>query len=272
MRWVLALGLLAACHTFSGGTNGDDDDTMTDARGSGSGSDGNSVAGVFDPSVTKVVVEIDYETNQQPYTGNIIGFGDTWAPTMANIDRLFAHKKMLTIPQTLPDMENIGNVPDEELTVADISVIANAHRQQHDAAGVKTYYIVFVSGHYADGNGVNPNVLGVSFGDTIAMFKDVIKGTASVTSPTAERYVEQSTLIHELAHTIGLVDNGVPMVAAHKDATHGAHCNNDQCVMYWLNEGAADATTFAVSRVLTGNTILFDAACLADVDAKSGGL
>jgi hypothetical protein len=271
MRWVLALGLLAACHTSAGGGGGDDDMMMPDGQGSGSGS-GSGNAGVFDPSVTRVVVEIDYEAGQQPYTGNIIGFGDTFAPTMANIDRLFAHKKMLTIPQTVPEMENIGSVSDEELTVADLTAIANAHRQQKDAAGVKTYYMVFVSGHYADGNGVNPNVLGVSFGDTIAMFKDVIRTTASITSPNSERYVEQSTLIHELAHSIGLVDNGVPMVVAHKDATHGAHCNNDQCVMYWLNEGASDATAFALSRLLTGNTIIFDAACLSDVDALTGGL
>jgi hypothetical protein len=270
MRWVLALVLLAACHT-SPGAGGDDDMTMTDAKGSGSGS-GSGNAGVFDASVTRVVLEIDYEVGQQPYTGNIIGFGDTFAPTMANIDRLFAHKKMLTIPQTLPEMEAIGNIPDEELTVADLAAIANVHRQQKDASGVKTYYMVFVSGHYADGNGVNPNVLGVSFGDTIGMFKDVIRTTASITSPNAERYVEQSTLIHELAHSIGLVDNGVPMAIAHKDSAHGAHCNNDQCVMYWLNEGASDATTFAVNRLLTGNTIIFDAACLADVDAQSGGL
>src|ERR1043165_6970027 len=141
MRWVLALGLLAACHTFAGGSNGDDDMTMIDARGSGMGS-GHDPVGVFDPSVTRVVLEIDYETNEQPYTGNIIGFGDTFAPTMANIDRVFAHKKMLTIPQTIPEMENIGTVADEELTVADISAIATAHRQQHNAAGVQTYYMV----------------------------------------------------------------------------------------------------------------------------------
>jgi hypothetical protein len=61
-------------------------------------------------------------------------------------------------------------------------------------------------------------------------------------------------------------------VAQHKDSTHGAHCNNDQCVMYWLNEGAADATSFAIQRLTTGNAILFDDACLADVDAKTGGL
>lgn len=269
MRWWFTLGLIAACNASPGGT-GDDGMQATDGHRADTGSSSGTPS-VFDPSIAKVVLEIDYETNEQPYTGTVIGFGDTFAPTLANIDRVFAHKKTLTIPTTVAEMENIGSVPDEELTVADIAAIASAHRQQHDSAGVKTYYMVFVSGHYADGSGVQTSVLGVSFGDTIAMFKDVIKGTASITSPNTERYVEQSTLIHELAHSIGLVDNGVPMVNPHKDAAHGAHCSNDQCVMYWLNEGASDATTFAVNRLTTGNTILFDAACLADVDAQSGG-
>ena len=238
--------------------------------GSDSGS-GSGAVSVFDPSITRVVVEIDYETGQPPYTGNIVAFGDTFAPTMANIDRVFAHKKMLTIPQTLADMQDVGVVPDEELTVADIQALAAQYRNQHDAPGVKTYYLIWVSGHFADDSGVRDTVLGVSFGDTVAMFKDVIKGTGSLSSPNTERYVEQSTLVHELSHSIGLVDNGVPMVAPHKDAAHGAHCNNSNCVMYWLNEGAADARTFAINRVLTGSSILFDDACLADVDALTGG-
>ena len=78
-------------------------------------------------------------------------------------------------------------------------------------------------------------------------------------------------MIHELAHSIGLVDNGVPMLADHKDEAHGAHCTNPDCVQYWLNEGAADARDFALRRLLTNNTILFDEACLADVDALTGG-
>jgi hypothetical protein len=42
--------------------------------------------------------------------------------------------------------------------------------------------------------------------------------------------------------------------------------------MYWLNEGASDASSFALSRLVTGSSIIFDNACLADVDAQSGGL
>jgi hypothetical protein len=262
---------LVACRSPS--STGDDDDgmTMIDASGSGSGS---QTVGVFDPSITKVIVEIDYEAGQEPYTGNIIGFGNTFDPTLANVTRLFANKKQLTIPTTIAQMESIGSVNDEQLTGADILTLASLHRTHKDSADTKTYYIVFVSGFYTDSQGPHSNVLGVSLGGStvVAMFKDVIRGTQSITTPNTERYVEQSTLIHELAHAIGLVDNGIAMAGPHKDDAHGAHCNNPDCVMYWLNEGASDAASFALSRLVTGNSIIFDNTCLADVDALSGGL
>ena len=140
-------------------------------------------------------------------------------------------------------------------------------------AGTKTYYVLFVSGHFADASGVQPNVLGVSLGDTgvIAMFKDVIRSTSVTGLPNLVRFVEQSTLVHELSHAIGLVDTGVPPTSDHVDREHGAHCKNDRCVMYYLNEGAADAAMFARQVITTGSRILFDAGCLADVDALTGG-
>ena len=258
MRWALLF--LVGCGFGGSTSNGTGDDTAP-------------MPTVFDTATKRVVYEIDYEQGQEPYTGPILGFGDTFDVMTANIDRLFAGKKTLVIPRTVGDMENIGDVPDEELTATDILAIAAAHRGQHDAAGVKTYYIVFVSGHYADAGGVQSGVLGVSFGgtDVIAMFKDVIRSTNIPAFPNVVRYVEQSTMVHEGAHAIGLVDNGVPMASQHKDAAHGAHCNNDKCVMYWLNEGATDAAQFAQMSVVAGNSILFDTACLDDVDVLTGG-
>jgi len=254
VRWALWLGL-AACGSGGGG-----DDT-------------GGTPTAFDDVTKRVVFEIDYEQGQEPFTGPILGFGDTFDVMTANVDRLFAGKKTLVIPRTVGDMENIGDVPDEELTSTDILAIADAHRGQHDATGVKTYYIVFVSGKYADASGVQDGVLGVSFGNTgvIAMFKDVIRSTNVPAFPNVVRFVEQSTMVHEGAHAIGLVDNGVHMTAQHKDAQHGAHCNNDKCVMFWLNEGATDAAQFARMYVVSGNAILFDTACLDDVDALTGG-
>jgi len=253
--WLL---VLAACS--------DGGDTPGDATPTGNGT-------VFDSKLTQVSVEIDYESGQEPYTGPIIGFGDTFDLSVANIDRIFAGKKQLTIPRVVGEMEDIETVADEQLTSADILALATMHRDQLDTSSKKTYYLIFVSGNFADESGPLPGVLGVSLGDTgvIAMFKDVIRSTNIPAFPNVVRYVEQSTLIHELGHAIGLVDNGVPLATSHKDAEHGAHCNNDRCVMYYLNEGASDAAMFAQMAVLGNDTILWDEACLADADALTGG-
>ena len=49
-----------------------------------------------------------------------------------------------------------------------------------------------------------------------------------------------------------------------EDAEHGAHCNNPDCVMYYLNEGASDLANFVITAVTSGSTIVFDEACLSD--------
>lgn len=271
----MLLCLLGACGPLA---SGGDDDTGGDDEGGGDGggsSGPDAPAGprsVFDPAVTEVLVEIDYEPGAEPFTGNVIGFGDTFAITQSNIERLFAGRKSVALPTTLAGMENIGDVPDEALTVDDLLQLAAAHRSGADTSTRKTYYVLFLTGYFADGNGPNAGVLGVALGDTgvIAIFKDVIDST-QVPATNVARFVEQSTLVHELGHAIGLVDNGVAVTSPHDDTVHGAHCTNDACVMYWQNEGAGDMAAYVQRAVLTGDTILFDAACLADVDALTGG-
>lgn len=273
MRWAV---LLVCVHAACAGTPLGGDDDAIDAGGAGdsaTGADGASgPLDVFDPSVTEVLIEIDYEPGAEPFTGMAVGFGDTFAITQSNVSRLFAGRKSVAVPATLVGMENIGAVSDEELTVDDLLVLAAAHRSGRDRPGVKTYYVVFVTGYFTDGNGPNAGVLGVSLGDTgvIAIFKDVIDST-HVPATNVARFVEQSTLVHELGHAIGLVDNGIAVTSPHNDTVHGGHCTNDACVMYWQNEGAGDMAAFVQRSVLTGDTILFDAACLADVDALTGG-
>jgi hypothetical protein len=254
--WLALLAAAAAC-----GSNGGDDDG------------GGDVDPVFEPGVTRVFVEIDFETGQEPFTGPMVGFGDTFDLTVENIGRLFGGKKELIIPRATSEMQDVGVIADEELTSADLTALADLHRERVLEPGTKRYYVLFVSGHFADAGGVQPSVLGVSLGNTgvIAMFKDVIRSTSVAVLPNLVRFVEQSTLVHELAHAIGLVDTGVPATTAHVDTPHGAHCTNDRCVMYYANEGAADAAMFAREVITTGNRILFDDACLADADAVNAG-
>jgi hypothetical protein len=267
MRWLLVL--LAACGMSARGAAPSDSPVADSAPEAADASMPDT--DVFSPAIANVIVEIDYEHGEAPYTGPVIALGDTFDLTVNNLNRLFAGKKALAVPRTLAEMQDVGAIEDEELTVADILALANAHRDQHDTADTKTYYVIFVSGHYADENGANSQVLGVEVGTTgvVAMFKDVIASSTGSVVPNIGRYIEQSTLTHELAHGIGLVDNGVPMVADHRDAPHGAHCTDSHCIMYWANDGLNGGLQFAEQNIPGGDTILFDAACLTDVDARN---
>ncbi len=262
----LVLGVaLAAC----GGAGGNASDV--DAGHSGGLDAQPPPARLFDRSITAVTLEVDYASNAAPYTGGIGGaFGDTWQLFQSNAERLFKDDgKTLTIPTTPAAMQELTDVPAGPYTVDEILAVAATHRDQPSAGATATFYIVWLDGYFDDGSGAQTSVLGVSIGDTgvIAMFKPVIASTGTPLTPNLERYVEQSTLVHEFGHAVGLVDNGVPMLAAHRDAAHGQHCSNDKCTMYWQNEGASDAAQFARDYVLSGSSILFDGACLADIDA-----
>ena len=69
----------------------------------------------------------------------------------------------------------------------------------------------------------------------------MIRSTNIVVTPN----VEQSTLIHKLAHSIGLVDNGVPMRAFYTRTAARRALQQSDCVMFWQNEGSSDAVRTA---------------------------
>ena len=110
----------------------------------------------------------------------------------------------------------------------------------------------------------------MSIGNTgvIAMFKPVISNTQGppMLAERINAFVDQTTLIHEFGHA-GMVNRGVPLTSDHHDEENGAHCTNRDCVMYYANEGAADLVDFVTQIITTGDNIVFQDACLADMDA-----
>lgn len=69
----------------------------------------------------------------------------------------------------------------------------------------------------------------------------------------------------EMGHLMGLVDLGSPMINNHKDATHGNHCNNQNCLMYYSLE-----TTDLLGFLLTGSIPPLDLNCISDLHANGG--
>jgi hypothetical protein len=223
---------------------------------------------LFGEAISTIVLEVDYAEGADPYTGSMAATEDLWNLFGANAAALFPDKT-LVFPRELEAMEAVGPVAGESFDTGAILGLAAMHRDQLSAGDVATFYALWLDGNYEEDGEPQPEVLGVSIGDTgvIAMFKPVIEGSGIGPLDAVSRYVEQATLVHEVGHAVGLVNRGLPLTSEHHDADHGAHCSEEDCVMYFAIEGVGGAVDFVTTYVTTGDDVLFGDECLADAEA-----
>jgi hypothetical protein len=262
--WLAVACLLAAAAVRCGG-----------AGTSGPGPTASSpdrIAHIYARATTQLLFEIDYQQGAEPFTGTFLGMA-AFNLFRVNVQKLFpggsgVPPKTVTLPGDLSQMEQLTDITAASFTGQRILEIASRHRQKQDGTATATFYILFLNGLYDDGKRVRSDVLGVALGQTgvVAMFKPVIRSSSG--TQQLQKFVEQTTLVHEFGHSIGLVNFGLPMTAQHQDPQNGAHCSNTRCVMYYANEGASSALQFVRDYVLTGNEVLFDTDCLNDTQAR----
>jgi hypothetical protein len=271
IRTLLALSLffIAGCADDDSGNNGIFD--PSDASGSDVDGDNGDSIRLFSDEIGNVVLEVDYEDGAAPYTGGGLLSDDPWTIFEANADELFAvSNPTFEIPTETSGMQNIGAVTDENLSSDEILDIAGDFRDTETAGSTASFYVLFVDGYFEDGGERNEQVIGVSIGRTgvIAMFKPVIRELGSSDSSRAKG--EQATLVHEFGHAVGLVNNPIPPQSEHHDEENGAHCTNEDCVMYWLNERPNELASF-IGDILIGGSgeVLFDSECIDDIRAVS---
>src|SRR5207237_5065751 len=98
---------------------------------------------------------------------------------------------------------------------------------------------------------------------SIALFGKTIHDNSGAVGQSSRTKLEATVLEHEIGHLLGLTDVGSPMQTPHKDATHGNHCDNSNCLMYYAAE-----TTDVLGFLITGNIPSPDAHCIADMHAN----
>jgi len=220
---------------------------------------------VFHTGVRELVLHAFHEDGAEPYTGRLgLSFDDTWDISEQSLGALFENHpaRSLRVPSTLQAMTAVADQGVQDWSLEALVALGDALRPPLASAdgSVVNVSIVFLNGLY-EGNagvlGIHPSNRPFAF-----VFKDVVRRVGG--DAMTQRYVEQATVVHELGHTIGFVDNGVPMVNAHQDIEHPHHTTDEDGVMFWQVESPEGSLALATS-LITGATLqLFGPATLLD--------
>lgn len=220
----------------------------------------------FYRSVSTIEVEVAYEPDAAPYT--ILPNGDNiWLFTQTNIEALFDGRDLpvsVTVPPNLAAMQQIPDQNRDNYSAQDIVNLANRFRQGTNTETSGNLWVVFVDGYFKQNDTLRTNVLGVNITGTsiTAVFKPVIENSGLLTAQ--RRYVEQNTVVHELGHGLGLVNSGLPLTNDHHDEANGGHCDNEDCVMFWQNQGVANLSSFINQMGMSQFSVVFGPECLQD--------
>jgi hypothetical protein len=201
-----------------------------------------SATDYFSDSTTNFEIAVHYEEGAEPYTGDLGNGLPTWDITRQSYAALFkTHiNRTLTIPQTVQEMnqfprQNIAKWTERELSRVAMSVIRPPGPNQ------RVVSVIFVHGTYEG----DSHILGVSFSGYryTFIFKDVVVSVGG--DPVFQKYVEQATVVHEVGHVIGLVNNGLPQYRKHEDPEHPNHSSDPNDVMYWHFTSPEEISTSA---------------------------
>lgn len=198
---------------------------------------------------TSVKIEIQYMTG--------------YAPDAAAISHL---QSMLAGIVNKPEgiavvTKEIAASSSQALSVNDIVQIERNNRTVFTSGSQLGVYVLYTNGNYTDAS-----TIGVAYKNTsVALFGKKIHDNSGGVGQTSRTKLEATVAEHEFGHLLGLVDIGSPMQTNHKDAAHGSHCSNSNCLMYYASE-----TTDALGFLLTGSIPSLDANCRADLHANGG--
>lgn len=245
----LSLLTLQSCTTQSGSNSGVAQQNITNK--------------VFSDSVTNFKVNVYYEVGATPYTGTLdLALNDTWDITKDSYAALFQNHpgRTLTIPNATNQMTQFADQAKTVWQADDLLILGGFQAQPLQIGTQINISVVYVNGTYQGNN----SILGVHFTGSpfVFIFKDVVTSTGGTS--TEQRYVEQATVVHEIGHAVGLVNNGLPMTLNHEDGAHAKHATDNQCVMYWAVESSSTILS-GLGHFITGNQLnLFGTQSLND--------
>lgn len=193
---------------------------------------GLTLACLSDDKYTSMVVEIDYEAG--------------YMPEQSSTDLLKSRlEQVCDKPQGIEIFLTETNFDHEgQWSASDVREKGWNEKSNNPQSDSTLYWqAIFPSGQYA-----NDGVLGVAVdASTIAIFGEAVDDAEGpiFNRPSAEE-IENSVLVHEFGHLLGLVNLVYQSPVDHEDEEHKGHSNNEDSVMYWAIESAN------IGNIITG--------------------
>ncbi|PEN12937.1 hypothetical protein CRI94_13115 [Longibacter salinarum] len=201
-----------------------------------------------DTNFTVLALEVDYMTGYRPED---TALADLRSELVQHLDKASITVESLTeIPAAGQDTYSTNDIVDLE----------DQYRDAYTETRSDTLwaYVLFVDGKFT-----TQNVVGIAYYNTSqAFFGQTIEEISGGVTQPSKANVEATVLRHEFGHNLGLVNNGTSMQQDHQDDPNGAHCTNDQCVMYYSIE-----TTNFFGNAFDGSVPGFEQFCTEDMDA-----
>jgi len=193
---------------------------------------GLTLACLSDDKYTSMVVEIDYEAGYMPEQSST-------DLLKTRLEQVCDKPQGIEIFLTETNFEHEG-----QWSASDVREKGWNEKSNNPQSDSTLYWqAIFPSGQYA-----NDGVLGVAVdASTIAIFGEAVDDAEGpiFNRPSAEE-IENSVLVHEFGHLLGLVNLVYQSPVDHEDEEHKGHSNNEDSVMYWAIESAN------IGNIITG--------------------
>lgn len=150
-------------------------------------------------------------------------------------------------------------------SIEEIHRIESANRTFFDYEDEITVFIYFADGSHKDDSDTNITLGSAYLNTSMVIYEKTIQDLSSKPSAPLLSTLEATTLNHEFAHLLGLVNNGTKAHSHHEDLKHKNHCNVKKCLM--------EATmVFESGQMysLDGGVPKLDAKCIADLRRNGG--